>query len=135
MEALVRAGGRVPQRPRQRGEDLQLGGRERVGAAHVPGGAGQPGQEQRLGLLAGESGEPRPVAADQPVPAAAPLVGVDRHPGGRQRLHVPVDGALGHLQLARQLGGGHRLPRLQEEHGGDQSGGAHGDHPAEREGS
>ena len=102
VEALDQARRPRPQLGWQRGEDLELGGRDDGPEAELGGRPGQPGQEQRLGLLAGHPGQPRPVAVDQPDAAVDAALGVDRHARRAERLDVAMDGPFGDLELARR---------------------------------
>ncbi len=125
VEPLPGAGRRVAQGGWQRGEHLQLGGRDRVGEPHLAGRPGQPGEEQRLRLVPGQPGQPGAVAAEQAVTAGPPPVGVDRHTRRGERQHVPVDGPLGDLQLPASSLAVIDSARLQQQQQRDQSGRAH----------
>ena len=83
VEALAHPHGPAAQLRGQRGVDLQLGGGQHRAQPELRGGAGQPGQGQRLRLLGGEAGEPGAVAVDQAHPAARARLGVDGHAGAR----------------------------------------------------
>ena len=72
MEALDEARGARPELRWERRHDLELGGRHDRPEAELRGRPGQAGQEQRLGLVGGHAGEPRPVAVDEADPAERP---------------------------------------------------------------
>ncbi len=115
VEALDQARGPRPELDRQRREDLELGGGDDRPEPELGGRSGQSGEEQRLGLLGGHPGQPRPVAVHQPDPAVRAALGVDRHARRAQRLDVAVDRSFGDLELARQLGGGQLAARLEQQ--------------------
>ncbi len=79
VEALSDPVGSVPQGGRERRNQFQLCRREHLAQSQVVRRTGHPGQEQRLGLVGVQSGEPGPVAAEQLVAATVPGVPVDRN--------------------------------------------------------
>ena len=107
MEAVPEPGGLFALGRSQGREQLQLRARRVLGDPQRRCGVREADHEQCRGLALGEAGELGPVAVDQPVAARSPLLGVDRHTRGRERLHVAVDGAQRHLELPRQLPAGH----------------------------
>src|SRR5207237_1492345 len=89
--------------------------RELASAAERGGRAGDACGEERLRLAGGEPGEPGPVAAGGAVAARRPAHGLDGHARGHERLDVAMHGADGHVERARDLGGGELTPRLEQE--------------------
>ena len=82
-------------------------------------------QEERPRLGAREPAEVGARAAEQ-LPAATPSgLRIDRDAGRRQRLEVASRGGDRHLELLRELRGGHPAARLQREEGGDEAVCAH----------
>ncbi len=126
VEALAHPPRLPGQSTRQGRLDLQLGTGQHRAEPQIPGRPRQPRQDQRTGLRVRQPGQPGPVALHQAVAALGPAVGPHRHPGGAERVDVPVDGADRHLQLRRQLGGGHPAAVLQQEEQGEKPVGAHG---------
>lgn len=126
MEALTDPAGPVPQRHRQGRGQLQLGRREHLAQAQVRRRAGQSGQEQRLGLLGVQPGEPGPVTAQQLVAAAVPGVAVDRDARAAERVDVAVHGPDRYPQLRGEFAGGQPAPVLEQQDEGQEAGRAHG---------
>ena len=125
VEALDQARGPRPQLGRQGGHDLELcGGHDRP-EAELGGRAGEPGQEQRLGLVRGHAGQPRPVAVDEADAAVRPALGEDRDAGRAQLLDVAVDGPDGDLQLTGELRRGQAAAALEQEQQVDEAAGTH----------
>ena len=115
VEAFDQAGSAHSQLGRKRGQDLQPRGRHHGPEPELRRGSGQPGQEQRLGLVAGQAGQARAVAVDQLDPAMRTAFGIDRHAGRAERVDVAVDGPLADLELACEDGGRHPTACLQKE--------------------
>ena len=116
-----------PELDRQRRQDLQPGRRDDRPEAELGGRAGQPRQEQRLGLVGGHPGEPRPVAVDEADAAVRSAIGVDRDAGRAQRIDVAVDRPDRDLELLGELRGGLAAARLEEQQERDESGRTHPD--------
>ena len=115
VEALDQPRGAGPQLRRQRGEDLELRGRDDRPETELRGRSRQSRQEERLGLLAGHPGQARPVAVDEPDPAVRPALRVDRDARRAERLDVAMDGPLGDLELLGELGGGQLAAGLEQQ--------------------
>ena len=64
-------------------------------------------------------------AAHELPAAVATGAGVDRHAGDSERLQVPAGGALGHLELGRDLGRGHLAALLEQQEDGHEAVGTH----------
>lgn len=114
QEAFLDPSGVLAQLGRKGGPQLELGGGERLAEAELGGGAGERGEERGLRLVRGQSGEPGPVAVDQPVAARVSGRAVQRDTGGAERLDVPVDRTDGDLQFLGQLLGRHPAPVLKQ---------------------
>ncbi|APE19739.1 hypothetical protein vnz_01140 [Streptomyces venezuelae] len=84
VEAFADPSCPVPERGRERRGQFQLCRREHLAQPQVRRRTGQPGEEQRLGLLGVQSGQLGPVAAEQLVAATVPGVPVDRDAGAAQ---------------------------------------------------
>src|SRR5579862_7558241 len=67
VEHALGAGGALLELGRKRGQQLQPCGRELAAEAELGRGSGHAGGEERLGLVAGQAGEARPVPAREPV--------------------------------------------------------------------
>ena len=126
MEPLEQAGGAPAQLRGERRKDLEPRGRDHRPETELRSGSRDPGQEQRIGLVRGHPGEPRPVALDEPDASVRAALRVDRHARDGERLDVSMDRPDRHLELPRELGGGHHAPCLEQEQQADQAGGAHG---------
>lgn len=120
QEAFLDPLGVLAQLRRKRGPQLEPGGGQRLAEAELGGGAGQRDEERGLRLVHGQSGEPGPVAADQPVAAGMAGRAVQRDTDGAERLHVPVHRPDGDLQFVGQLPGRHPAPVLEQQKQGDQ---------------
>ncbi|GAA2406721.1 hypothetical protein GCM10010433_01610 [Streptomyces pulveraceus] len=125
VEPLGDPAGPVAQLGGQRGHELQLYGRHGRAPAEIGGGRRQPGQEQRVGLVRGQPGQPGAETAEQPVAAVVTGFAVQRHTCRAEGLHVTVDGAHGHLQRVGQLLCCHPFAVLQEQQDGHQSARTH----------
>jgi len=117
--------GLLAQPGRERRQQFELGRREHRAQAQLGGGPGQAGQEQRLGLIGIQPGQPGAVAVEELVAAAVPGVSVQRDAGLVQRLHVAVHGADRDLELGGELRRGHPAPGLEQEQDRDQPARAH----------
>ena len=125
MEALDESRGARPELGRERGEDLQPGGRDDRPEPELGRGSGQPRQEERLGLVGGHPGQPGPVAIHQADPAVRPAFGIDRDPSLAERLDVAMDRPDRDLELIGQLARRQLAAGLEEEEQRDEAGGAH----------
>lgn len=125
VEPLPDPASPVPQWSRQRRSQFQLCRRQHLAQSQVVRRTGQPGQEQRLGLVGVQSGEPGPVAAEQLVTAVVPGVPVHRNTRAAQRVDVPVDGPDRDTQLFGELTCRQPAPVLQQEDEGEEPGRAH----------
>ncbi len=110
-----------PQLGGQRGEHLEARRRNDGPQSQLGRRSRQSRQEQGLRLLAGQPGEPGPVAVDELDAAVGPTFGVDRHAGRAERVDVTMHRPLGYLELAGQHGGRRSTPGLQEEEQLDES--------------
>jgi len=127
VEALAREGRGGAQRLGQRGQHLALGGRERRAEPKLRGRPAEPGEEQRLRLGLGETGEARAVAAQQAAASPRPAHPVHRDPRAAEGLEVAVDGAHRDAELRRQLRRRDRIAAaLEEQQQREQPGRAHG---------
>ena len=115
MEPLDESRRPAPEFGRQGGHDLELRRRDDRAQAELGGRAGQPREEQGLGLVGGHPGQSRPVAVHEADAAMGPAVRIDRDTGGAQGIHVAMDAPDGDLQLARELGRRQPAPRLEQE--------------------
>jgi hypothetical protein len=109
----------------QRREDLQASGSDDGSQPELRGRTGQPGQEQRLGLLAGHAGEPRAVALNEPDPAVRATLGIDRYACLGQGIDIAEHRAHRDLELLGERRGRHLAAGLEQEQQGDQAGSAH----------
>ena len=125
VEALLDAGGAVAQLGRQGRGELEPRRGDLCAEAQLLRGTGQAGEEQRVGLVLGQAGQPGAVALDEPVAAGVPGLAVERDAGREQRVDVAVDRADGNLQLGGQLCGREPAPGLEQEQQLDDPGGAH----------
>ena len=116
---------------RQRGEHLQARRRELPTEAELGGGAGHPGRKERFGLVRGQSGQARPVAAREPVTARGSPYGLDGNARGSERLDVAVDGPDGDLEPLGELGGRQQAARLQQQEQRDEPSRAHSENMTE----
>ncbi len=107
--------GPVPQRLGQRCQQLELGRRHRLAQAEVGGDVRRPGQEQRVGLVRRQAGQPRPVTVEQPKTTVRTPVRHDRDAGQAEGIDVAVDGTDRDLEFGRQLGTGEPPPVLKEQ--------------------
>lgn len=121
VEALLQSGRPVAQRRGERGVQLELQRGHHVAVAQLVGRAGQPGQEQPVGLLGGQPGQSGPPPVDELVAAGVPGLAVERDAGGVQRLDVPVDGAGRDGQPLGELRGGQPPMRLEQQQDGEKS--------------
>ena len=115
VEALDQARGAGTELAGQRGEDLQAGSGDDRAQPELRGRAGHAGEEERLRLVRGEPGQPRPVAVDELDAAVRAALGVDRHARGAERVDVAMDRALADLELGRQHRGRGPAARLEEQ--------------------
>src|SRR5581483_7728675 len=90
QEPLTDAAGAAAQLRRERREQLRLRGREDRAEAELGGRRPGTGEEQRAGLVAGETVEPGAPAVEQAHAAPRPGLGPQRHTRGLQRPDVPV---------------------------------------------
>jgi hypothetical protein len=63
----------------------------------------RPRNEERLNLLGTESGEPCFIFFQQAPAPSGPAIGDHGHARTAERVHIPKDGALGHLKLAGEI--------------------------------
>lgn len=126
MEPPGDPSGSVPQIGGEGGHEFELSRGDRCAESEVGGGARQPGEEQGVRFPGGEPGQPGPVAVHQAVSPVVAGFPVEGHAGGRQGLHVPVDGADRNLQRVGQLLGGHATPALEQQEDRHQPARAHG---------
>ena len=110
-----------PQLRRQRGQDLQASRRDHRPQAELGGGTGHAGQEDGLGLVGREAGQPRAVAIDEPDAAVRPAFGVDGHASLGQGVDVAQHRAHGDLEVGRQLRGGQLATGLEQQQQRDQA--------------
>ena len=125
VEALGDPAGPRPELRRQGGHDLEPGGRDDRPEPELRGRPRQPAQEDRLGLVGGQAGQPRPVAVDEADAAVRPALGVDRDAGLGERLDVAVDRPDRDLELVGELRGRHPAAGLEEQQDVDESAGTH----------
>ena len=126
VESLDEARGSGTQLAGERGQDLEPRGGHDRSEPELRGRPGHAGEEERLGLVRGEPGQPRPVAVDQLDPAVRTALRVDRDARGAERVDVAVDRALADLELGRQHGGRRPAARLEEQEQLDEPRRAHG---------
>ena len=96
---------------------LKQGGQLGQGVRRLPSGLHRQapeGGEQLPLLRLGKGGTVEGIALQQGHAAVPPRRGVHRNPRRRQGVHVPIDGAHRHLEVLRQLPGGHAAPLQQE---------------------
>src|SRR5712692_653118 len=74
------------------------------------------GEEERLDLRLVESRQVRAIFFQQAPSTAYAAFGCDENTCRAQSLHIPMDGALGHLQPLRQFTCRHAAVYLQEQH-------------------
>ena len=110
MEAFNEPRRARPQLRWQGRQDLEPRRCDHRAEPELRGGAGQAGEEDGLGLLPGEAGQPGAVAIHELDASVGPALGIDRDAGSAQGVHVPVDGPLRDLELAGQRGGGEPAP-------------------------
>ena len=87
--------------------------------AELAQGAGHAEDEQGLGFFRAQPPERETVAVQELAAAARARFGAHRHPGGAERLEVPVDRPDRHLKLAGQVRGGRLSAGLEQEHQAD----------------
>jgi hypothetical protein len=126
VEALGDPPGAVGQLAGQRRLHLELGRGQHPPETELGGGLGHPRQREGVGLLGGHARQVGAVALQQRVAAVRAAVGVDRYPGRRERVHVPIDRADRDLELVGELTRGEASAALQQEQHGEQATGAHG---------
>ena len=100
-------------------------GRELAAEAELGRRPGHAGREERLRLVGGQPGEPRAIAAREPVAAGGPAHGVDRDARRGERLHVAVDRPHRDLEPLGDLGRGQLPARLEQEQQRDEPRRAH----------
>ena len=125
MEEPRRARRPLLQLLRKRRQQLEARGRELTAEAELGGRARHPGGEERLGLVARQPGQPRAVAAREPVTARRAAHGLHRHAGGCERLDVAMDRPDRDLEPLRHLGRREQPARLEQEQERDEPGCAH----------
>ncbi len=125
MEDLTETGG-LGRPPLTEGADqLRLGCPSRRTLAEPVGQSGLAGEEERPDLVGREPGQVGAEAIEQLDAAVGAWHGVDGNTGLAQRLDVTADGALGDLELGRQLTGCSPPVLLQDEEHLEDAGGAH----------
>lgn len=125
VEALPDPAGPVPELRRERRHQLQLRRREDTAEPELGGGVRRSREEQRLGLVGGEAGEPGAVPAEQAVSAGRATISVDRDARRGQRLDVAVDRPDRDLELGGQLLRRELAPCLEQHQQGEQPTRAH----------
>ena len=118
MEVPLRPGGTLLQLSGKRSQHLQACVREDTAEAQLR--SGRRCDEERLGLRRREPCQLRAVAAREPVAAGRPAHRFDGHARRDERLHVTVDRAHRHLEVARELLRGQLSAHLQQEEQGDE---------------
>lgn len=101
MEELAGQGRVLAQLAGESGEQLELRVRQCGAEAELGDRAGHTGEEQRLRLLPGQTGEARAVATGQPVASSRAACRLDRYAGGGQCLKVAMDGAHREAEVRR----------------------------------
>ena len=98
----------------ERREHLQPGRRELAAESELDRGAGHARREERLGLVGGKPGQPRPVPAREPVAAGRAAQRLERDARLGERGDVAVDGANRDLEPVGELPGGELRAGLEQ---------------------
>jgi hypothetical protein len=114
-----------PLRRRHRGQQLVQRTLQRRAQAQVAGHLWAAEAEQRPRLRFGKTGEVGPEVVQEPDPPVAPALGVDRDAGRAERVEVPQDGPLRHLQPLGQLPGREPARALELQQNREESVAAH----------
>jgi signal transduction histidine kinase len=88
-------------------------------------GPGKADHHRGLRLARRQAGEPRAVAVQELEAAARPAIAIDRYPGSAQRVDVAIDGALGHLELDREIRCSQPPTQLQQDEDRKEAAGTH----------